>query len=221
MSANKRRSALVVGLGRFGTAVAERLTTLGWDVAGVDIDPEVVQHMRDRMAHVVELDASDEEALADMGVAGFDVCIVSRGGARIESSLLLVLNLQALGATKIVAKAASEHHARILRRLGVDEIVFPEADAGIRLAEQIQSPHLLQWIQISDDRDLAAVRVPDERAGSLISDWWRLNSPTLSILGHLDSTGRITGSHPDAPLGHDETLVVVGPLDEILKLGSG
>lgn len=220
MSSGRRRSALVVGLGRFGTAAAERLTTLGWDVAGVDIDPEVVQNMRDRMAHVVELDASDEEALADLSVAEFDVCIVSRGGARIESSLLLVLNLQALGAVKIVAKASTKHHARILRRLGVDEIVFPEGDAGIRLAEQIQSPNLLQWIQISDERDLAALRVPDERAGSLISDWWRLNTPSLSILGHLDPAGRIMDFHPDTPLSRDEILVVVGPLDEILKLGS-
>lgn len=213
-----RHSALVIGLGRFGSAAAERLVALGWEVVGVDINPEVVQDLRDHLAHVVQLDASDMEALATIGVPDFEVCIVSRGTS-IESSILLVLNLQQLGAQMIVAKAATEHHARILRRLGVNQIVFPERDAGVRLAESLESPHLVQWLQIAEDRELAVVSVPEERVGTRLRDWKELTRPSLTILGHLTAAGRALDLDLNAPLGRDETIVVVGPVRDILALG--
>lgn len=202
-------SALVVGLGRFGRAAAITLRQLGWDVAGIDKDPEVIRELRMRMEHLIELDASDEEALRSINVPDFEVCIVS-GGNSIESSVLLVLNLQQLGARNIVAKAASDHHARILRRLEVDEIVFPERDAGRRLAESLHVPHIAQYLPIGEHRHLAILRVPEEAVGTELGAWKVLSRPTLQILARLDWEGVPLSLDSEARLKSEETLVVVG-----------
>lgn len=215
---NERRSALIVGLGRFGTATAERLIALGWDVVGLDVSAEVVQHMRDRLGHVVQLDARDEEALVTMDVPSFDVCVVS-SAAGIESSLLLVMNLQQLEARRIVAKAATEYHARILRRVGVEDIVFPERDAGVHLAENLQAPNLVQWIHMKGERDVALVSVPGRRAGTRLREWREIHRPSLYLLGRLTADGKPVDLNRDIPLQEGDTLVVVGPLDELLTLG--
>lgn len=212
-----RHSALVVGLGRFGTAAAQRLTTFGWDVVGVDVDPSVIEHVQDMLPHVMQLDASDEDALATLGIPDFEVCIVSRGDS-IESSLLLVLNLQQLGAKRIVAKASSQYHARIMERLGVSQIIFPEADAGIRLAESLESPHLTQWMHISDDREMAMIRVPKGRDGSPLDLWREVHSPSIHVLGHLTPEGRPLNLDMHMPLKRDEILIVVGEAKDILAL---
>lgn len=214
-----RHSALVIGLGRFGSAAAERLATLGWDIVGVDVNPKVIEEVQDRLAHVVQLDASDEVALSSLGVSDFEVCIVSRGDS-IESSLLLVLNLQHLGAKRIVAKAASQYHARILERLGVSQIIFPEADAGTRLAESLQSPHLTQWMHIAADRELAVIRVPKGRAGAPLNLWREIHGKSLQILGHLTPDGRPLRVDMHMPLEHNEVLIVVGEIKDILALAS-
>ncbi len=220
MRRQRKSSALVVGLGRFGTAAACRLVALGWDVVGVDLSAEVVQTARDRLGHAVQLDASDEEALATVGVPDFDVCIVSRGTS-MESSILLVLNLQQLGAKQIVAKAASEQHARVLQRLGVDRIVFPERDAGTHLAEALQSPHLVEWIDLAHDRELGALKVPEKRAGTTLAQWSDLHQSSLKILAHLTPAGQVLPLDHTTLLNHDDIIVVVGPLKAILNVGRG
>ncbi len=217
MRRNRKRSALVVGLGRFGSAAAERLVALEWDVVGVDSDPRVVQEMRDRLGHVMELNAGDEDALAIVGVPEFDVCIVS-GASSVESSILIVLNLQSQGAKFIVAKSASEYHGRILRRLEVDKMIYPERDAGVRLAESLQSPHVVEWIDINPNQELAAVRVPPVHVGETLSQWRELNSPAFQILARLDADGQRMDLDDDVPLRDGEKIVVIGSPRDILTL---
>lgn len=218
MRKNHRRSALFIGLGRTGSEAARRLVALGWDVVGVDKNAAVIRGAQDELEHVVQLDAGDEDALSTVGVADFDVCIVSRGES-IESGILIVLNLQQLGAKRIVAKAASEHHGRILRRLGVDQVVFPERDAGVRLAESLESPHLAQWMQITPEVELAVVRVPKGRQGCTLDTWTATKKPELEILGHLSPEGKVLTFDAYAPLQAGELLIVIGKVADILALG--
>jgi trk system potassium uptake protein TrkA len=212
------RSALIIGLGRFGSATAKRLAELGWDVVGVDKNPLVVQHMSDYLTHVLELDAADEDALATVGVADFSVCIVSRGES-VESSILLVLNLQNLGARRIVAKAISPYHAKIIRRLGVEDIIFPEMDAGRRLAETLQAPHLTWWTQLDSERLIGLIKVPKSRSGSPLDLWEASRRPSLAILAHLDSSGKPLIIDRHAPLKEGEILLVSGLSSDLLAFG--
>jgi trk system potassium uptake protein len=213
-----RHSALIIGLGRFGTAVARRLMSLGWDVVGVDNNPAVVEDLQDELEHIMLLDARDEEALASVGISDFEVCIVARGGS-IEGSVLFVLNLQHLEAQRIVAKAVSEYHARILRRLGVEHIVFPELDAGTNLAESLQAPHLEHWMPISESSELAVVRVPKGRAGCPLDLWREAQDSSLQILARISPTGKLLKVDRFALLEAGEILVVLGKPEAVMALG--
>jgi trk system potassium uptake protein TrkA len=166
----------------------------------------------------LQLDASDEEALASVGVADFDVCIVSRGES-IENSLLLVLNLQHLEARKIVAKAGSEYHVRILKRLGIEDVIFPERSAGAQLAEHLQAPHLAQWMEISEDRELAVIKVPKGRANCTLDTWRAIHRPSLQILARLSAEGRPQVIDRHVILQPGEILIVIGTHEDILALG--
>ena len=213
-----RHSALVIGLGRFGSAVARRLLSLGWDVVGVDNNPTVVEDLQHVLEHIMLLDASDEEALASVGVPDFEVCIVARGGS-IEGSVLFVLNLQHLEAKRVVAKAVSEYHARILRRLGVENIVFPELNAGTNLAESLQAPHLAHWMPITEQTELAVVRVPKGRAGCPLNLWRETQRPSLRIVARISAEGQLLNIDNFSLLEPGEILIVIGTPDDVIALG--
>lgn len=133
--ANKKTVA-VIGLGRFGEAVALRLVALGHEVIGIDSSIDVVQKLADDMPHIVRADSTEPEALAALGVNEVDFAIVAIGGS-LEDSVLSVLALQNLGVKEIWAKASTPQHGLILERLGVTNVVFPEADMGRAMADQI------------------------------------------------------------------------------------
>lgn len=132
----EKKSLAVIGLGRFGEAVALRLVQLGHEVIGIDENAEVVQKLADDLPHVVQADSTEADALRVLGVNEVD-CAVVAIGASLEGSVLSVLALQELGVRQIWAKASTRQHGLILTRLGVSKVVFPEADMGKSLAEQL------------------------------------------------------------------------------------
>jgi trk system potassium uptake protein TrkA len=132
----EKKSVAVIGLGRFGEAVALRLVALGHEVIGIDERAEIVQKLADEMPHVVQADSTDTDALRALGVNEVNYAVVAIG-ASLEGSVLSVLALQELGIRDIWAKASTRQHGLILTRLGVSKVVFPEADMGRALAEQL------------------------------------------------------------------------------------
>lgn len=126
----------MIGLGRFGEAVALRLVELGHEVVGIDGSAEIVQKLADDLPHVVQANSTEAEALRALGVNEVNYAVVAIGSS-LEGSVLSVLALQELGITDIWAKASTRQHGLILSRLGVSKVVFPEADMGRALAEQL------------------------------------------------------------------------------------
>jgi trk system potassium uptake protein TrkA len=131
-----KKNVAVIGLGRFGEAVALRLMELGHEVVGIDGDANIVQKLADDLPHVVQADSTEAEAMMALGVNEVDFAVVAIG-ASLEGSVLSVLALQELGVKEIWAKASTRQHGLILERLGVTKVVYPEADMGKALAEQI------------------------------------------------------------------------------------
>lgn len=129
----KRQQIAVVGLGRFGSAAAAALEAAGHEVLGVDRDVEAVETMAPHLSHVVVLDATDETSLRRAGLHEVDAAIVSIA-EHLESSILATLLLKRLGVPRVVAKAGTDLHSEILQRVGADQVVLPERDTGIRLA---------------------------------------------------------------------------------------
>jgi len=155
-----KRTFAVIGLGRFGFAMATTLTELGHEVIGIDSNDENVARISDFVAQAIQLDATDEKALRASGIQDVDVAVISIG-ERIDSSLLVVMLVKELGIPTIIAKATTALHGRILERLGVSRVVFPERDMAIRVAHSLVVPNVLDYIELS--RDFSIVELPTPR----------------------------------------------------------
>ena len=165
----KRQTFAVVGLGRFGYAVASTLLQLGQDVIGVDNDPERVRQMGELTHSAMELDATDIRALRQAGVGEADMAVVSIG-ENIEASLMAVMQVKDLGVPKIVAKAVTPLHGRILEKLGVTRVIFPEREMAERTARSLVIPNALDYIALSADYSIIDVETPPSFVGRTLRD---------------------------------------------------
>jgi trk system potassium uptake protein len=159
-----RRQFAVIGLGRFGSAMATTLSELGHEVIGVDGDGDKVRQLADTISNAVELDATDERALRAVGIQDVDVAVVSIG-ENIEASLLVVMQLHELGIQTIVAKAVTPIHGRMLERLGVTRVIFPEREMAVRVAHGLAMPHAIDYIELSRDFSIIEIPAPDMFVG--------------------------------------------------------
>ncbi len=163
----KKRSFAVIGLGRFGSAMATTLAELGHDVIGIDGNEEHVRNLSDVISYAVELDATDEKALKAAGIADVDVAVISIG-ENIESSLLVVMLVKEIGIPTIVAKATTPLHGRILEKLGVSRVIFPEREMAVRVAHSLVVPNVLDYIELSRDFSIVEIPAPPDFVGKSI-----------------------------------------------------
>lgn len=201
----KRQQFAVIGLGRFGSAMASTLAELGHEVIGIDGDPEKVRQLADVISQAVELDATDERALKAIGVQDVDVAIVSIG-ENIESSLLVVMQLRELGIDTIVAKAVTPLHGRILEKLGVSRVIFPEREMAIRIAHSLVMPNVIDYIELSRDFSIVEVPAPDAFIGRTLKQLElrpRLGLTLIAIKRQGDAGGGIVTNIAPAA---DETI---------------
>jgi trk system potassium uptake protein TrkA len=201
----KRKQFGVIGLGRFGSAMATTLTELGHDVVGVDSDESRVQRLADVITQVLQIDATDERALRAAGIQDVNVAVVSIG-ENIESSLLVVMQLRELGVETIVAKAVTPLHGRILEKLGVSRVIFPEREMAMRVAHSLVMPNVIDYIELSRDFSIVEVPAPDAFVGRTLKQLElrpRLGLTLIAIKRKSDDSGAIVTNIAPAA---DETI---------------
>lgn len=159
----------VIGLGNFGYAVARTLVEKGCQVLCVDRREERLERVREIATHAVQVDATDEKALRELGVDDVDCAVVSLG-QDMEASLLVAMALKDIGVKQLVVKAVSPLHGRILKKLGVDRVVFPEADMGRRVAEGLVSPSILDYLELGEGYGVAEVGASEKFWGKSLAD---------------------------------------------------
>jgi len=155
------KTFVVIGLGRFGTAVATELSGLGHEVLAVDLSEELVQGVADRVTHAVAGDARDPAVLKALGVRNYDYAIVAVG-EDVGNSALITLNLKELGVPQVICKSKSHVHRRVLEKIGADRVVFPEHEMGVKLAQGLSSSNVLNFIELSDDFSIVETAIPRE-----------------------------------------------------------
>jgi len=165
----KQQQIAVVGLGRFGSAVAAALEESGHEVLGIDRSMDAVEEMATVLSHAVQLDATEEPALRRIGIENFDAAIVSMA-EHLESSILATMLLKRLGVARVVAKASGDLHSEILRRVGADQVIFPERDTGIRLAHSWTSPSILDSLDVVDGYGIHRVVAPGSFVGKRVDE---------------------------------------------------
>lgn len=151
----------VIGCGRFGSSVAKTLYKLGNDVLAIDRDGEIIQDISDSVTHAAEADVMDENVLKDLGIRNFDVVIVSIG-SDLEASIMATLVAKELGVKTVVAKAQNELHAKVLYKIGADKVIFPERDMGVRVAHNLVSTNILDFIELSPDYSIVEINAISE-----------------------------------------------------------
>ena len=153
------RSYIVIGLGRFGSEAAKRLCQLGCEVLAIDHSHELVQQISADVTQAVVGDARDKEVLKALGAADFDCAIVAIGDS-LGDSVLATMNLKELGIPYVVCKAHDEVHRQVLLKLGADKVVIPEQEQASRLARNLTSPNVLDYIELSNDYGIIEVPAP-------------------------------------------------------------
>ena len=152
-----KKQFVVIGLGRFGASIATTLYSLGNDVLVIDKNEDLIQDIASEVTHAVQADATDENALKSLGIRNFDVAIISIGGD-IHSSVMATLIVRELGVKYIIAKGNGELHAKVLYKIGADRVVLPEKDMGVRVAHNIISSSILDYIELSSDYSIMEVK---------------------------------------------------------------
>jgi len=218
-----RRQFAVIGLGRFGSAMATTLSELGQDVIGVDGDAERVRQLADVVTQAVELDAIDERALRSVGIQDVDVAVVSIG-ENIESSLLVVMQLRELGVKTIVAKAVTPLHGRILEKLGVSRVIFPEREMAVRIAHGLVMPNVIDYIELSRDFSIVEVPAPAMFVGRTLKQLELRPKYGLTLIAikrrPSPSTPEVTNISPSADeiIQADDVLSLLGSNERLATL---
>ncbi|MDP3906968.1 TrkA family potassium uptake protein [Novosphingobium sp.] len=213
MSADKHKPVLVVGLGRFGGAVARRLSSMGSEVLGVDSDPQLVQRYAEDLTKVVEADCTNGEVLRQLGVADFDTAVVGIG-TDIEASVLTVLALAEMGISNIWAKASNANHARILERIGATHVVFPEERMGERVAHLLNE-RLLDFIAFDDEFAIARLRAPEPIHGLPLVISACREKYKVTVVGVKRTGEAFIYAVPDTIIFPDDELVVSGRISDL------
>ncbi|GAA2120208.1 TrkA family potassium uptake protein [Kocuria atrinae] len=202
---------LVIGLGRFGSATAMQLVRQSSEVLGVERDTALVQKMSGQLTHVVEADATDIDALRQVGAADFNAAVVGVGTS-IESSVLITANLVDLGIDRIWAKAISPAHGKILARIGAHHVIFPEADAGRRTAHLV-SGRMLDYIEFDDDFAIVKMYPPRETQGFTLGESNVRSKYGVTVVGVKSPGEDFTYARPETMVTSRDTLIVSGHVD--------
>jgi trk system potassium uptake protein TrkA len=161
--------------------MARTLTELGQDVIGIDTDEERVQKHADLIRSAVQLDANDERALRTAGVQDVDVAVISIG-ENIEASLLAVMLVKDLGVPRVIAKAVTTLHGRILERIGVNRVIFPEREMAIRVAHSLVVANVLDYIELSRDFSIIEMPAPAAFIGKSLKEIQLRNRYGLTLI---------------------------------------
>jgi trk system potassium uptake protein TrkA len=219
----KKQTFAVIGLGRFGSAMATTLAELGHEVIGIDGSQDIIERLADRLHAAAALDATDERALKAAGIQEVDCAVISIG-ENIEASLLVVMLVKDLGIKRIVAKAVTPLHGRILERIGVDRVIFPEHDMAVRVAHSLVVPNVLDYIELSRDFSIIELPAPAEFAGKTLRELALRNRYGLTLIAIKRKTqtgsGEVTNVSPsadDVVLAGD-VLSLLGPNEQLSQL---
>jgi len=209
----------VIGLGRFGRAVCSTLHKLGYEVLGTDIDEkQVAQVLTEQIvSHALQLDSTEPAALKEAGIFEFDTVIVAIGNY-LQESIITTLNVKEAGVPHVVAKASSEIHGKVLKRVGADHVVYPENEAGCTLARSLTKPAILDRFELDPENSIVELIVPDQFDGKTIADLKLRSRYGLNLIAVSYNDKFEINPDPNQRLQKGSAIVVIGSNKDINRL---
>ena len=212
----EKQSYGIVGLGRFGTALAKELGKAGADLLVIDHNEEKVRELREYTDNAIVVKSLDKKSLEETGIQNCDVAVVCIG-EHMESSILTTLNLVDLGIPKVISKATSIEHGEILRRLGA-EVVYPERDMAVRLAKRLEISRLLDFIQLSEKVNITKFLAPDKFVGKTVQEVNLRARFGMNIIAIVNGPDVIETVSPDYVFRAGDAVIVSGSQENVLRL---
>jgi len=209
---------VVIGLGVFGRTVAVTLARLGHQVLAVDRNGEEAQRVAGELDAVVTLDATDEAALKELGLEGVSCAVVAIGVEAMESSILVTALLKQMGVPRIVARALSDLHARVLLAVGAHEVVSPEVEMGQRLARRLAEPTVLERLELGEGAELAEVEAPGSFVGRTLVELDVRRRFAVSVVA-LKRGGTVRATTDGSEqVAEGDVMVVIGTAEAVGRL---
>lgn len=212
-------SVVVIGLGRFGGAVAQSLVRLGHDVMGIDRKEDLVQVWADRLTHAVQADSTNENVMLQLGVADFSHAIVAIG-SDLAASLMTLMVLTELGIKDIWVKAMTPEHGQIAQRIGAHHVIYPEADMGERVAHQITG-RMMDFIEFDDGFGIAKIRAPRHTHHQSLAESHVRSRFGVTIVGVKRANEDFQHAQPETRVLPADLLIVSGPTRKIEEFARG
>ncbi|MCP4349614.1 MAG: TrkA family potassium uptake protein [Desulfobacterales bacterium] len=209
----------VVGLGKFGYYLATHLFDKGHEILAIDKRPARIQEIRDRVSRAVVADATDKKVMESLEIGYMDDVIVCIGSS-LSDSILASLNLIDIGAKHIVGKVISEAHGRILNKIGVMDIVFPEKDMAVSEAEQLHNPNMLDYMPFIEGYSIIHLAPPKSFIGKTLRDLNLINNYGIQVIGVKELVPERVSLIPTAQfvLKDSDIMILLGPNEALDKL---
>jgi trk system potassium uptake protein len=214
------RQVAVLGLGRFGQAIARELAVLGHDVLAVDASEKEVRAIADDVTHAVQADVTDRETLERLGLAEMDAVVVGIAGS-LETSILATVLLRRMGARRIIARAADDLHGSILAEIGADRVVYPEQELGVQVAHSFAAPGVEEYLDVGPGYGVARVRVGPGWDGATLGALDLPRTCGVTVVALARRGGIVLDPGDGESLRSGDALIVAGRDEDLERLPSG
>ena len=208
---------LVIGLGRFGSALARELQRLGHEVLAIDSSESVVNEIAPEVTHALQLDATDENALRAAGAGEFPTAMVAISSDT-EASIFAAMALKRLGVATVIAKAGTELHGAILERVGADRVVYPEREMGVQVAHTHSIPNVIDYLNVAPNFGVEKVAPPAKFVGRTLGELDLPRQLGLTPIAIRRGDRVTVNPHPMERVGDGDELVLIGPDDRLGRL---
>ena len=212
---NKRQFA-VLGLGKFGRSVAVTLANAGYEVIAVDTDEEKINEIADDVTYALKADVTEPGVLENIGIKNVDAVVIAMA-LDLGTSVMATIRAKEVGAKYILAKAADTMHGTILKKVGADEVIYPEKAMGTRIAKKLISNNFLDLYELYRTFSMVEIKVPQHWAGRTLKEL-DLRKKGINVIGLIEGDKVTVNVDPDLPLPMDETIIIVANNEILSKI---
>ncbi len=209
---------IIIGCGSFGESIAKSLYSKGYDVMVIDKDHEKIQNIANDVTYAIEADAMDEATLKSLGIRNFDVAVVSMG-SDLQASIMITLLIKELGVEKVIAKAKSDIHAKVLYKIGADRVIFPERDMGIRLAHSLVTKNILDYIDLDPNHSVVEIAAEKAWCNKTLKEIELPKKYGMNVVALKTPEGMRISPGADDIVEEGDIIVAIVDTDGLNKLG--
>jgi len=213
----KTQEVVIMGLGRLGSSMAKQLEANGCKVLAVDRDEKKVRQIADYVTHAICADVTDEEAMEELGIHNFDVAVISIGH-NAEASVLATIWVKEHGVKRVISKAFNETQGKILKKVGADDIIFPEREMGVRLANNLTMNNIVDAIELTEEYSIAKIPVLSSWVGKTLIELKLRDKYKINVIAIQKGNNIQMIPVADEPISEDSVFVILGTNQMLMKL---